>query len=208
MSNMKKYENIKTTNNEKKNNKTWLLLLLLLLFLCLFGYLVFKIGFSVGEKHKPVTVDPTPQKLLIKISDLEGEWRNGPANNDINVFSVTTSAHKYIAPYDKGVYEFDVKNNISKNITYKLSLEENNEDRVNIKYKLKKNGKYIIDNWVYYEQVLLENVPLASRQTDIYELEWCWVSENNELDTEIGLKEERSEYAVTIKVLAVQDVER
>ena len=89
-----------------------------------------------------------------------------------------------------------------------MSLEENNEDRVNIKYKLKKNGKYIIDNWVYYEQVLLENVPLASRQTDIYELEWCWVSENNELDTEIGLKEERSEYAVTIKVLAVQDVER
>ncbi len=379
----KKNYNVQKEDEKKKNNKKWLLLLLLLLFLCLFGYFVFRIGFSVGEKHKPVTVDPTPQKMLIKITDTNGEWGNGktkqvkietnpsklslefnesytvfalttskdpiiwtssdescvtvspkegqkptitagdkectavvtaktggvksditvtvvkkhdklkkielkhsnyvvnigesilaaitvapttaeipkliykikdssiatvdengvitgisegkttlivttadekytikasvtvnkvPVNdddtNEINIFSVSTSSREYIAPYDSGVYEFDVKNTISKNILYKLNLEEENEDRVNIKYKLKKNGTYIISDWVYYEQIKLEDVALAAKQTDIYELEWCWVSENNELDTQIGLKKERAKYTITINVIAMQDVER
>ncbi len=383
MNKTKKYTNVRRDDEKKKNNKKWLLLLLLLLFLCLFGYFIFKIGFAVGEKHKPVTVDPTPQKMLIKISDTEGEWKSGSnkkikieinpsslslefnesytifayttstdpirwtssdescvtvspttgekptvtasdkkctaiitaktgdvtaeitvtvvdkhsnlnglkfhdkcytieigesvlasitANpttaklpqlvyeikdtsiatvdengvitgvgegkttlivktvdgkykieapvtvkkkttndddiNEIKIFSVTTSSREYIAPYDSGVYEFDVKNTISKNIIYKLNLDEENEDKVNIKYKLKKNGTYIISDWVYYEQVKLENITLAAKQTDAFELEWCWVSENNELDTAIGLKKERANYSVTINVIAEEDIGR
>ena len=390
----KNIENYSSTEGEKsvkedkkKNNKKWLLILLLLLFLCLFGYGLFRIGFSVGEKHKPVSVKPTPQKMLIKITDSNGEWGGSSSSsnktikieinpgslslepnesftifgtttstkpirwtssdescvtispkegekptvtagdkectaiikaqvgdekaeivvtvvkkhdkleglklnqsnyevyigksvlasvvavpttaklpdliykiedttiatvdengvirgvsegktklivttvdgsysstatvtvkkensgndeevNEINIFSVTTSSREYVAPYDSGVYEFDVKNTISKNITYDLDLEEENEDRVNIKYKLKKNGNYIIDHWVYYDEVNLKDVKLSAKQTDSFELEWCWVSENNELDTQIGLKKERAQYAVTIKVLAVQEVER
>ena len=372
--------NTKKREEEKKKKKKWLLLLLLLLFLCSFGYGIFKLGFSLGEATKPVNVDPTPQKMIIKITDKNGEWGAsnkvkietsparlslefneshtifalttsdkpiywsssdencvtvsptngtkptvtakskectatitvktgdveskitvsvvkkhskltkikldksnysvnigestlatitvGPSDarmpdliykiqdtsvatvdengvitgvsegqttlivttadgeftakatvtvnkrqtsddvNEINIFSIKSSSRSYIAPYDKGVYEFDVKNTISNGITYELSLGEENEDHVNIKYKLKKNGQYIISDWVYYEQVHFKDVALAAFQTDSYELEWCWVSENDELDTKIGLKKERAVYTVTINVIAVQDLER
>ena len=128
-----------------------------------------------------------------------------PLINQLNIFATTTSAREYIAPYDTGSYIFSVENAVSGDITYKLSLEEDNEDRVNIKYKLKKNGQYLISNWTYYNEIVLEDVPLASGKTDNYELEWSWVSENDELDTQIGLKEGRATYTVTIKVLATQN---
>lgn len=201
---------------KKKNKKKLLLLLLLLLLLFLLGWLVFKIGFNAGKSQKPVSPDPTPQRMVIAISDEEGLWKNSNGKggseevNQINVFSVNTSARKYIAPYDKGVYEFDVKNTINKNIVYSLTLEEDNSDKVNIKYKLKKNGNYIMGeyNWLYYNEIHLEDVLLSSQATDSYELEWSWVSENDELDTKIGLKKDRALYNITIKVMAVEDVER
>ena len=65
---------------------------------------------------------------------------------------------------------------------------EDNKDKVNIKYRLKENGKYIIgeDDWVYYDQIVLENIILNSKEADSYQLEWMWVSENNELETWIN----------------------
>ena len=132
----------------------------------------------------------------------------GEEVNEINVFRITNSSHEYVAPYDRGVYEFDVKNTINNDIVYKLSLEEENADRVNIKYKLKKNGVYIFgaQGWVTYDKVKLEDVSLSAKATDNFELEWSWVSENNELDTQIGLKPERAEYILRIVVLA-QEIE-
>jgi len=87
-----------------------------------------------------------------------------------------------------------------------LVFEEDNQDKVNIKYRLKENGKYIIgvDNWVYYDQIVLEDVILNSKEADSYQLEWMWVSENNELDTSIGEKEDRAVYSITFKVVAFE----
>ena len=72
-------KNKKSRNRKekKKSNKKWLLILLLLLLLCFFGYIIFRISFSVGESKKPVAPDPTPQKILIKITDSNGEWKPG-----------------------------------------------------------------------------------------------------------------------------------
>ena len=384
MDETKKYEEQQQVEEKKKNNKKWLLLLLLLLFLCLFGYLIFRIGFSVGKRTKPVSPDPTPQKMLIKITDANGEWggpkkivkietnpsslslefneshtifamttstepirwtssdescvtispkqgenptvtagnkectavitaRSGDAKSEIvvtviekhddlkgiklnqsdyeveiggsvlasvtvlpttaklpdliykiedssiatvdengvirgisegktklivttkdgkytstatvtvkkkssydnenvniiNVFSDIVSTRGFVAPYDKGVYEFDVENIRTKDMFYDLELDEDNVDRVNIKYRLKKNGNYIVgeSGWVYYNEIDLKNMKLAAKATDNYQLEWSWVSEDNELDTKIGLKPERAEYILSIKVLAYEDVE-
>ncbi len=202
---MKKVDNNKKYQEEetKKKRKRWLLLLLLLLFLCFFGYIIFRIGFKFGESKQPVTPDPTPVKMIIKVSDNDGTWKKDEQNK-IRVFSILNTARDRVAPYDSGVYQFDVKNDIDNSIVYKLSLTETNEDRVNIKYKLKKNGFYVIGkyDWVYYDQVKLEDLHLAANETDNYELEWCWVSENNELDTKIGLKRNKADYTMTINVTA------
>ena len=191
----------KAKKEEKKNNKKWLILLLLLLFLCVFGYLIFRIGFNYGQSKQPVSPKPVPTKFIIKISDDSGDWKK---DQKINIFTV--AGLEYVAPYDKGSYEFNVVNTRTKKISYQLLLEEDNVDKVNIKYRLKENGKYIIgeSGWVYYNEIALEDIVLNAKETDSYQLEWMWVSENNELDTSIGEKEERSVYSVAIKVIAVE----
>lgn len=197
--------NIKTNEDEQKeeekNNKKWLFLLLLLLFLCVFGYLIFRVGYDFGQSKQPASPAPLPTKFVIKISDDNGDWTEG---ENLNIFVV--AGREYVAPYDKGLYDFQVLNTINKKVSYKLVLEEDNKDKVNIKYRLKENGKYIIgvDDWVYYDQIVLENIILNSKEADSYQLEWMWVSENNELDTAIGEKEDRAVYSITFKVVAAE----
>lgn len=197
-----KDDNLKNKEEKKeKNNKKWLLLLLLLLFLCVFGYVIFKIGFDFGTSNQPVTPQPLPTKFLIEISDDDGNWQE---HEKLNIFAV--SGREYVAPYDHGIYDFDIVNTVNRPISYTLELEEDNQDRVNIKYRLKENGKYIIgvNNWVYYTDIILEDIVLNANGADSYQLEWMWVSENNELDTAIGEKEERAIYSITFKVVAVE----
>lgn len=207
MNNTNKFKSTKISYNkkdnqeDKKNNKKWLLLLLLLLFLCVFGFLLFKIGFNYGTDNQIVTPKPKPSKFMIKIEDDSGTWGE---DQQINIFTV--AEREYVAPYDSGVYEFEVANARNKKISYSLSLIEDNEDQVNIKYKLKKNGEYITgaNSWVYFQDIQLDDIILKNKKSDMYQLEWMWVSENNELDTAIGKKEERATYSITIKVVAAE----
>ena len=197
------------TEEEKKNNKKWLLLLLLLLFICLSGYIVYEIGYSFGEKKRAVAIDPTPQITVIEVKDNYGVWTDNDVVNETNVFSEIIDTKKYVAPYDMGIYEFEVVNKTKNGVTYRLYFEETNKDKINIKYKLKKNGEYVVggSKWVYYNEVDLSEQILAYKASDKYELEWSWVSENDELDTKIGTQKERATYKLTINVIAVENKE-
>lgn len=192
--------NEQNKKEEKKNNRKWLLLLLLLLFLSVFGIAFFKIGFDFGTNHHPVTPESTPKKFLIKISDEDGDWEK---SETLNVFSV--NERDVIAPYDRGSYEFEIQNTRNKSISYTLSLSEENPYKVNIKYRLKENGKYIIGgtNWEYYDKIQLKDISLSAKESDKYELEWMWVSEDNEADTNIGLMH-GVDYNLTFKVVAIE----
>jgi hypothetical protein len=53
-----------------------------------------------------------------------------------------------------------------------------------MKYKLKKNGEYIIGEYVSYDELNLSNMVITSGVSDTYLLEWKWVSSSN--DNEIG----------------------
>ncbi len=196
---------------KEKNNKKRLLIVLLLLFICLSGFLIYKIGFEFGKRQRAIAIDPTPETTFIEIKDNYGVWtENGVANETI-IFSQDVKAKKYVAPFDEGVYKFEVVNKTKKSsILYRLYLEEINKDKVNIKYKLKKNGKYVIgeDNWVYYDKVELTEQLLAFGDADEYELEWSWVSEDDVLDTKIGTKAGRANYKLTINVIATEDLGR
>ena len=68
-----------------------------------------------------------------------------------------------------------------------------------MKYKLKKNDTYIISEYVYPNQLDINNYLLDSSDSDIYYLEWKWISSDN--DTEIG-KDPDSNYGLKIKIEA------
>ncbi len=204
---MQKNVNNKIKKNEKeKNNKKWLLLLLLLLFLCIFGYLIYRIGYGFGVSKRPVSPEPIPtsDEYSIVISDEAGKWSDSEEGNTLNIFVV--SGRNYVAPYDNGVYKFDIVNEKNGKISYDLSITETNEDKVNIKYKLKNNGNYIIgqNGWVKYDQIVLDDIKINGAETHEYELEWMWVSEDNAADTQIGLKPNRSKYSMTINMSAIE----
>lgn len=106
----------------------------------------------------------------------------------LNIFSNPAYEFKsIIAPLSSNVYQFVVRNSNDFPIQYELIVEEENEYNINMKYKLKKDGYYIIgdsDNWVTYEELKLYNNELMENSKNVYQLEWKWFESSN--DTYIG----------------------
>ena len=73
-----------------------------------------------------------------------------------------------------------------------------------VKYvdKLKKNGSYLVDHYVSYNELNIDNLLLNSNSKDTYLLEWKWVSSDN--DTEIGF-DITSNYKLSITVGAIYE---
>ena len=71
---------------------------------------------------------------------------------------------------------------------------------VNMKYKLKMNGNYVIGNsssWVEPTQLSLSNLVLNSNSVDNYELEWKWVDSANDNVAGINMN---SNYILNVKI--------
>ena len=73
-----------------------------------------------------------------------------------------------------------------------------------MKYKLKKGNTYLVDQYVSYEQLNINDMLLNSNKTDVYSLEWKWVGDNDNNDTTIGksAKEEDINYSLKINIEA------
>ena len=118
---------------------------------------------------------------------------NGSA--DLKIF--TNSMYKVegkIAPEDTNTYQFKVRNSTDYDLKYNIKFSETNSKNMNMKYKLKKNDTYIVSNWVSYDQLNISNKLINIGNTDVYYLEWKWVSADN--DTEIG--KNGADYSLTI----------
>ena len=107
----------------------------------------------------------------------------------LDIFSKSTShvVNGKIAPGLTNTYEFIVRNNNSYAINYELKMTEKNKDNINMKYRLKLNGKYVIgskDKWVTYKDLVLQTKTLQAYKQDKYTLEWKWIEASN--DTQIG----------------------
>ena len=92
-----------------------------------------------------------------------------------------------IAPGVEGSYNFTVENETVNNYTYNITFEEENPYKVNMVYKMKLNGEYIVGSeteWKRHEDFTKYNLPLNSPSTDLYEIEWRW--EHTDYDTQIG----------------------
>lgn len=115
----------------------------------------------------------------LTITDYEDGWNQ---DVELKIFDVD-----YVSPGDKGSYDFVVNNNTKGIYKYKLSLDETNIYNVNMRYKIKRNGKYIVGNsntYVKISNVNIEDKILKSNEKDNYTIEWKWVDAAN--DTEVG----------------------
>ena len=132
------------------------------------------------------------------------EWNS---TNELNIFSNPMfEMNEIIAPESTNIYQFIVRNNTIYNIKYDLNFIEENEMNIDMKYRLKKNDKYVVGNeneWVKAENLDLSKIILNTKKSDTYYLEWKWFSGEN--DTLIGEKG-NVEYSLKIDIKAEQNL--
>ncbi len=125
------------------------------------------------------------------------QW-NG--SNDLRIFSRSIyDVDGVIAPEYSNTYQFVVKNSTEYTVKYNIKFFENNIYHINMKYKLKRNDTYVIDHYVSFDELNISEQILNSKNTDVYYLEWKWVSSSN--DTSIGQNPE-AKYGLRIEVEA------
>lgn len=109
----------------------------------------------------------------------------------LNIF--TNPAYEFtnkIAPGSSNTYYFVVHNSTDVNLVYKIKFYEESEYKVNLKYRLKRNDKYIIGNdtrWVSAKDLITEMNSITFGSSDNYSLDWKWF-DSDKNDTIAGKK--------------------
>lgn len=211
---------------KKKNNVCLIIIIILLFFLSLI-LVTYKLGLinnivkiknidifeitcdktcKISEKEKEnvkkviAIVDKEEQKEVLVRDDY-----SIIGSKNLNIFSTNDFvAQGKIAPSSTGQYNFYIKNNNSFSVVYNLSFDEENKNNINIKYKLKKNNKYIVDKWSDYSKIDDINIYLNSQETNKYVLEYKWIESLN--DTEIGTKK-NIDYKLNLNVYAQEVIQ-
>lgn len=142
--------------------------------------------------------------------DLENDFYTGDHqivkwndNTNINIFTDSKKISRVngkIAPESTGVYVFNVNNKTKYDLKYNISFIENNEYHINMKYKLKKGNTYLVDQFVSYDQLYIDNMLLNSNKTDVYSLEWKWIGDNDSNDTAIGMSAKDGDINYSLKI--------
>lgn len=135
------------------------------------------------------------------ISDNDITWHSV---NNLRIFSNPMyDMQEVVVPESSNTYQFVIKNNTKYNIKYNISFVEDNSFQINMKYRLKKGNDYIAGNdnaWVNYNELNKSNLELASGESQIYYLDWKWVSSDN--DTAAGVAQ--ANYKLNIEIEAEQ----
>jgi uncharacterized protein YjdB len=147
-----------------------------------------------------VTVDNDDDDDSFKVYDEEKTPVNWNGATDLKIFSKSIyNIDGVIAPESENTYEFIVKNSTQYTIKYDIEFNETNNYNINMKYKLKKNGTYIIDHYVSASELIVTDQELSTDGKDTYYLEWKWISSSN--DNSIGTNPEAN-YGLEIEVKA------
>lgn len=89
-----------------------------------------------------------------------------------------------IGPESRNVYCFTLKNSTNFRFNYNISFNETNPCSINMKYKLKKNGKYLISEYTSFNGLNISEQLLEAKENDLFDLEWVWISSNHDDDIE------------------------
>ncbi len=129
-------------------------------------------------------------------------WKS---HNKVNIFkSATYKLEDKIVPGDSNSYVFVVSNNTDCDMKYTILFGEDNFWKINMQYRLKKNGKYVVDKWSNYSNLIQEEIFIKANSKDSYVLEWRWNDEDDYSDTKAGIAE--AEYSLTIDISGKQVV--
>lgn len=154
-----------------------------------------------GSNNNPNTNTDDELEDDFYVSDREIiKWED---ETNLNIFEDSQNISKVrgkIAPESEGTYKFIVNNGTAYNLKYKLTFIETNSNNINMKYKLKKGDTYLIDHYVSYEELNLSNLLLNSHNSDTYYLEWKWVGDNDDNDTQIGMNAKNSDITYDLKI--------
>ena len=148
------------------------------------GENTFKVEVTTKDGVKKVyTINVTREEPTgeLFVSDGRIRWSD---TTDVSIFENPNGRGNVIAPESSNTYEFNVKNSTNSKLKYKIKFVEDNPYNINMKYKLKKNGTYIVDNYVSISELNINDVIIDVNKNDKYDLEWKWVSSDN--DTEVG----------------------
>lgn len=140
-----------------------------------------------------------------KVLQGETEWSK---LKELDLFNNSYFEDKsIIAPGVQGSYSFTVENESESKFIYDMVFTEENPYEINMVFKLKLNGEYVLGNeqqWIKASELKRSNVFLGAKVSNIYTVEWKW--EDNYNDTEIG-ETEGAYYKMYIKVNAEQIIE-
>ena len=145
------------------------------------------------------TTEPTSDDVeedAITVFDSDVKWED---TTQLKIF--TDSVYHLegkIAPESSNTYQFVVKNSTKYKLNYNISFIETNTYHINMKYKLKKNDTYLVDHYVSYDELNINDQILNSKSNDTFYLEWKWVSSDH--DNEAGNVE--ANYSLKIEVKA------
>lgn len=179
--------------SKKYKNKKVIMFMLFILFLILILMIANVIG-KIGYVNSPK--DPVQ---LIEVDERDINW---DMLEKLNIFG-NRSIDYIIAPGSTGTYSFMVNNTTDKSLTYDLQLKEINDNKINMKYRLKLENVYVAgdkDNYLEVENVNLENVVVTPNSSNLFTLEWQWEDDDKQ-DTIIGSLN-YAEYTLRIRIKA------
>jgi len=122
-------------------------------------------------------------------------------NKELKIFSNPQYEYKNIvAPASYNSYAFVIRNNNDFDVVVDIMFEETNTKNINMNYKLKSNGIYLIGAENRYDTLKnkrINGIILSAKSQNSYVLDWKWIDSEN--DTQIGI-DSNSIYKLSIQI--------
>ena len=118
-----------------------------------------KTGYTKKAKRTLVTASSKDGKELIVVTLRE----NNDFNTHKNLYETNFKKYKLVTILNKNLFNLDdinYKGKVYIKDDYKMLLNKNEEDKVQIDYKLNKEGSYSNDDIVGYAHILLDNIEI------------------------------------------------
>ncbi len=167
---------------------------------------------SSGGATQPTAAQPSSGPQIRAEDNYNGSAKVWTQVSQVDIFAPRDdtgvrliNGDKVIAPGASGQYLFRLHNPDSSSLKYWLKLSES-EYRLPIKYRLlsgisETDKSYVGDGeWKRADEIVINEKELSSGEYTYYTLQWKWISESDENDTELAKRQTRNYYIINITI--------